>query len=68
MLAVALAALTGGTDTVAHLMQTVLPRYAAITSMPLLSILNSHSNCNRMYLKKRGRPAYTPQNIQPAKV
>ena len=31
MLAVALAALTGGTDTIAHLMQTVLPRYAGAT-------------------------------------
>ncbi len=31
MVAVALAALTGGTETVSHLMQTVLPRYAGIT-------------------------------------
>ncbi|TNF59303.1 MAG: iron ABC transporter permease [Rhodobacteraceae bacterium] len=31
MLAVTLAALTGGTDTVIHLMQTVLPRYAGAT-------------------------------------
>ncbi|MDW3224141.1 MAG: iron ABC transporter permease [Paracoccaceae bacterium] len=31
MLAVALAALSGGTDTIAHLMQTVLPRYGATT-------------------------------------
>ncbi len=31
MVAVALAALTGGTDTIAHLMQTVLPRYTATT-------------------------------------
>lgn len=31
MLAVALAAVTGGTDTIVHLMQTVLPRYTATT-------------------------------------
>ncbi len=31
MVAVALAALTGGTDTITHLMQTVLPRYTATT-------------------------------------
>ncbi|WP_299966315.1 iron ABC transporter permease [uncultured Roseobacter sp.] len=31
MLAVALAAVTGGTGTVAHLLETVLPRYAATT-------------------------------------
>ncbi|MEM1074370.1 MAG: iron ABC transporter permease [Pseudomonadota bacterium] len=31
MVAVALAAVTGGTDTVAHLTQTVLPRYTAAT-------------------------------------
>ncbi|MDA0961433.1 MAG: iron ABC transporter permease [Proteobacteria bacterium] len=31
MLAVILAAVTGGTDTLAHLMQTVLPRYAGAT-------------------------------------
>ncbi len=31
MLAVTLAAVTGGTDTLAHLMQTVLPRYAGAT-------------------------------------
>jgi iron(III) transport system permease protein len=31
MLAVLVAALTGGTDTISHLMETVLPRYAAST-------------------------------------
>ncbi|HCE72017.1 MAG TPA: iron ABC transporter permease, partial [Ruegeria sp.] len=31
MVAVALAALTGGTDTLAHLLETVLPGYAATT-------------------------------------
>lgn len=31
MLAVALAAVTGGTDTISHLLSTVLPRYAATT-------------------------------------
>jgi iron(III) transport system permease protein len=38
MLAVALAALTGGTDTVAHLMQTVLPRYAGTTLVLVLLV------------------------------
>jgi iron(III) transport system permease protein len=38
MIAVAIAALTGGTDTVAHLMQTVLPRYAGMTLVLVLMV------------------------------
>ncbi|WP_299500912.1 iron ABC transporter permease [uncultured Roseobacter sp.] len=38
MLAVAIAALSGGTDTVAHLMQTVLPRYAGTTLVLVLLV------------------------------
>jgi iron(III) transport system permease protein len=38
MLAVALAALTGGTDTVAQLMDTVLPRYAGTTLLLVLLV------------------------------
>lgn len=38
MLAVALAALTGGTDTVVHLLQTVLPRYTG-TTLVLVSLV-----------------------------
>ncbi len=38
MLAVALAAVTGGTDTVSHLWQTVLPRYAGTTIVLVLLV------------------------------
>lgn len=38
MLAVVIAALTGGTDTVVHLMQTVLPRYAGTTLILVLLV------------------------------
>lgn len=38
MVAVALAALTGGTDTVSHLWQTVLPRYAGTTILLVLLV------------------------------
>jgi iron(III) transport system permease protein len=40
MLAVLLAALTGGTDTVAHLWATVLPRYAA-TTLALVALVGA---------------------------
>lgn len=38
MVAVALAAMTGGTDTVAHLMETVLPRYAGVTLLLVVMV------------------------------
>lgn len=38
MIAVALAALSGGTETVVHLMQTVLPRYAGTTLLLVLLV------------------------------
>ncbi|MBI6630936.1 ABC transporter permease [Pontibaca salina] len=38
MLAVALAALTGGTDTIQHLMETVLPRYT-MTTLSLVALV-----------------------------
>jgi iron(III) transport system permease protein len=38
MLAVALAAMTGGTDTIVHLWQTVLPRYAATTLLLVILV------------------------------
>ncbi|GGH34587.1 iron(III) transport system permease protein [Cribrihabitans marinus] len=44
MLAVALAALTGGTDTIEHLAATVLPRYAA-TTLVLVSLVSAGTLC-----------------------
>ena len=38
MLAVLIAAVSGGTDTVAHLIQTVLPRYAGTTLVLVLLV------------------------------
>ena len=38
MIAVVLAAMTGGTETVGHLWQTVLPRYAANTGLLILLV------------------------------
>ena len=38
MVAVALAAVTGGTDTIAHLLDTVMPRYAATTLILVLLV------------------------------
>ena len=44
MLAVALAALTGGTDTIEHLAATVLPRYAG-TTLVLVSLVSIGTLC-----------------------